>query len=426
MRNNDELMEQGNPAVSSDLSSMLENLRERCEKAGIGFREFLDSDEETQIALNFKCGRELREIEIWDVTELRKLIVQPFENYSYLTGLEAICSYSDGIIEAALQPLGNITPGEMFMRLFGISFREASTANPKLIIQPSVPDGPHMEIGLASELFQSISDVIGEKSLTLKIHGLSIKTHDQAAECLNKLSSSLLFQLELISGVALTPRRKRAPKRLRNHQNEFIELDLKFPAREFDQAPLSLYWYGRSAVGMPLLQYLAFYQVIEFYFPIYSQSEAHRKLKSILRNPTFRGDRDSDIAKLLNAIHVSRSGAFGDERSQLKATLDECVSADELRSFFSSDPERHSFFSTKSKLGLQKLNLTNVDIELRAEVSRRIYDIRCRIVHTKSDPRDTEVELLLPFSKEADQLQLDIELIQFIAQQVLIEGSRPM
>jgi hypothetical protein len=38
---------------------------------------------------------------------------------------------------------------------------------------------------------------------------------------------------------------------------------------------------------MPLLQFLAFYQVIEFYFPTYSQAEAHRKLKAILKDPPF-------------------------------------------------------------------------------------------------------------------------------------------
>lgn len=407
-----------------ELNKVVAEVKERCEKSGIGFRQFKDDDGDMLFSLDFKCGRETREIEIWDQTELRELLEYPFENYSYLTGLEAICSYKDGVIEVALQSIGQITPADMHMRLFGVPFREILTVKPELIISPAEQDGPFMQIGLASPLFQRVSDIIGSRALSLKIYGLSFKTHDSALECLNKLSSSLLFQLELMSNVAFTLRRKRTPRRRQNQNKTFVELDLKFPVAEFDQAPLSLYWYGRSASGMPLLQYLAFYQVIEFYFPIYSQSEAHRKLKSILRNPSFRGDRESDISKLLNAIHVSRSGAFGDERSQLRATLDECVDAEELRLFFSSDTERSNFFSTKSKLGFHKLNLVNVESELRADVSRRIYDIRCKIVHTKSDARDADVELLLPFSREAEQLHLDIELIQFIAQQVLIAGSR--
>jgi len=37
--------------------------------------------------------------------------------------------------------------------------------------------------------------------------------------------------------------------------------------------------------------------------------------------------------------------------------------------------------------------------------------------------RDEEVELLLPFSKEAEQLYFDIELIRYVSSQILIAAS---
>jgi hypothetical protein len=178
---------------------------------------------------------------------------------------------------------------------------------------------------------------------------------------------------------------------------------------------------------MPLLQFLAFYQVIEFYFPIYSQSEAQRKLRAILKDPTFRGDHDTDIARLLAAIHVSRTGAFGDERSQLRATLVECTDSDALRRYFEADSERKEFFLTKAKsLPYHKIPLANPSMDLRHDVADRVYDIRCKIVHTKTDSRDGSVELLLPFSQEAEQLSFDIDLVQHLAQLVLVVGSAPL
>jgi hypothetical protein len=175
---------------------------------------------------------------------------------------------------------------------------------------------------------------------------------------------------------------------------------------------------------MPLLQFLAFYQVIEFYFPTYSRAEAQRKLKSILKDPTFRGDRDADIGRLLSAVTVSRSGAYGDERSQLRATLMECIDPDSLREFLKSDPERLAFYSGKAK-SYHKIPLNNPSADLRGDVTDRIYDIRCRIVHTKNDARDGEIELLLPYSQEAEQLSFDVELVQYLAQQVLIAAGTP-
>jgi hypothetical protein len=175
---------------------------------------------------------------------------------------------------------------------------------------------------------------------------------------------------------------------------------------------------------MPLLQFLAFYQVIEFYFPTYSKAEAQRKLKAILKDPTFRGERDADVGKLLSAIYISRGGAFGDERSQLRATLTECVDPVALREFLESNKDRKQFYLTKGAgQSYHKIPLANPAADLRNEIAERVYDIRCKIVHTKDDSRDGEMKQLLPFSPEAQQLLIDIELIQYIAQQVLIAGS---
>ena len=144
---------------------------------------------------------------------------------------------------------------------------------------------------------------------------------------------------------------------------------------------------------MPLLQFLAFYQVIEFYFPTYYQAEANRKIRAILKDPTFRSDRDADLGRILGAIQLNRSGGFGDERSHLKATLVECVDADGLRQFLEENEERKSFLSSKAKgLTEHKLPIANPGLDLRNDVADRIYDIRCKIVHTKSDSRDGEVE----------------------------------
>jgi hypothetical protein len=175
---------------------------------------------------------------------------------------------------------------------------------------------------------------------------------------------------------------------------------------------------------MPLLQYLAFYQAIEFYFPVYSRSEAQRKLKMILKDPTFRSDRDADIARLLSAIYVSRTGAFGDERSQLRATLMECCDFEELRSFLEAEQSRKEFFLSKSKAQpYHKIPLGGPSVDLRNDVADRVYEIRCKIVHTKTDARDSAFELLLPFSAEAEQLSHDIELVQYLAKRVLISSS---
>lgn len=399
--------------------TFLSDLRARCDSASIKMTE--PGEELTPLAvLEFKCGRDTREVDLWDWGELRKILNVPFEGCKFLAGIEAIYNSDDAYIEVLLSSVSIVSPLVLIKRLFGVDVRDASKAAP-ITVQGS--GGCIAEIGFASPLFMAVCGG-GTRSLTLKLRGVAFKTHDATLEYLNVIAGSLLFQVELIYEVAMIMKRTRVARRLLN-RSERDSIALKFPDREYDQAPLSLYWYARSAGGMPLLQYLAYYQVVEFYFPIYAQSEAHRKLKSILRNPLFRIDRDADISKLLTAIQTGR-GSFGDERSQLKATIDECVDENELRSFLSEDEQRQKFLSAKSKLAANKLSIGSPDSELKVEVSRRVYELRCKIVHTKVDSRDADVELLLPFSKEADQMQYDIELAQYLAQQVLIAGSRSL
>jgi hypothetical protein len=89
--------------------------------------------------------------------------------------------------------------------------------------------------------------------------------------------------------------------------------------------------------------------------------------------------------------------------------------------------ERTGFFSNKQKgLTNHKLPIENVDADLRNDVADLIYDIRCKIVHTKGEGHEGDVKLLLPFSQEADLLFYDIELLQYVARLVLIAASSPL
>lgn len=407
-------------------------LAERCAAANIALEEVAVLDEEPRLRVGMKCGRNTRWLGLWADESINQLLSIPFEKYVYLSDIEAICSYSDGTIEAGIRPLAPaFAPTSLaYRRLFGFDRpNDQFDVEAAKIVVPSTQEGlPHIEISPASEVFTRLSRSPSRLRITLKLTCCHVTTHDSALALLNKAAGSVLFQLDLLTDISMGLEKERrrfaVGRRPRKRPNQATEL--QYPKTQFENAPLSLYWYGRSAAGMPLLQFLAFYQVIEFYFPIYSQSEAQRKLKSILKDPTFRGDRDTDIARLLAAIHVSRSGAFGDERSQLRATLMECSDSDNLRQFMEADAERKDFFLNKAKSSsYHKIPLANPSVDLRNDVADRIYDIRCKIVHTKTDSRDGDVELLLPFSPEAEQLSFDIELVQHLAQLVLVAGSTP-
>lgn len=67
------------------------------------------------------------------------------------------------------------------------------------------------------------------------------------------------------------------------------------------------------------------------------------------------------------------------------------------------------------------INRSDTSSELRVQAARRIYGLRCRVVHaTEGEAGD---ELLLPFSPEAHQLARDIELVSFVANKALLSTA---
>lgn len=401
------------------MSAEIDELKSRCSAVNLELKPGVAMPGETpSFRLGMQCARDMRWLYITADNNLKKLLAIRFEKYVFLSGFEAICSYSDKTIEAAVRPLDAgfrpiIAGGGRYSE--GLHF----------VLEPTQAGFPHLEISRASECFSTlVRPRMMPRVLTLKVSGCEISNHDHALALLRKSADSPFFQIDLLSDTALGLVRQRRRTLRRPRKESDLTSDLQYPRTEYDDAPITLYWYGRSAAGMPLLQFLAFYQVIEFYFPTYSRAEAQRKLRAILKDPTFRGDRDADIGRLLSAISASQSGAYGDERSQLRATILECIDQDSLREFLTCEPDRSEFYSGKAKT-YHKLPIGNPSADLRSDVAERIYDIRCHIVHTKNDSHDREIELLLPFTREAEQLSFDIELAQYLAQQVLIAAATP-
>lgn len=202
--------------------------------------------------------------------------------------------------------------------------------------------------------------------------------------------------------------------------------ELVFPTSEFDREPMSLYWYGRGAQGLPLLEFFAYYQVLEFYFDHYVDAEGRRKISGVLKDPSFEAHNDRHIARVLRAAGRG-SNSRRNERDQLLTTIRGCADAQAVRSFVGEDDERKAFFAKRdAKLTDKVISTSASDNELLQQVADRIYDLRCKIVHTKEGGQGDGVELLLPHSPEADRLHRDIDLLRLIARQALVAASRPI
>jgi hypothetical protein len=377
------------------------------------------------INLEFRNGRITRAVDIVTEEAADALLEFPLEEIVFLGEYSAICSYTHGWIEAAVRAHGTGGARNFIARrsIFGVGSSRSSE-------QPA-----EIEIsgfgGLALKLTEKRGCLYWldyGAPIYLRIEGIGITEHDKAMNLLEDLSNSLFMQIDFRFDSPLTLGKGRVPLRRFSRSRGKLDEDnqLVYPRFSYERNPSSLYWYARSAFSMPLLQFLAFYQCIEFYFPRFSRQETIAKIKNVLKDPGFDATRDSSINTILNATLGGRHGSFVEERKQLGATLKLCVDAAELRDFLNETEERKRYYGKDySKISDKKITLSD-DAGVVDQTAERIYDIRCKVVHTKNLEGGEGDEMILPFSKEADLLMDDVELIKFLARKVLIASSSPL
>ena len=78
---------------------------------------------------------------------------------------------------------------------------------------------------------------------------------------------------------------------------------------------------------MPVLQFLTFYQVLEFYFYRYLRRNAEQGITNLLEEEPFDKLPEADKLRLLEAIRLRYEGkkVGVNERDMLKTTIKECV-----------------------------------------------------------------------------------------------------
>jgi hypothetical protein len=412
--------------------TLISHLVGRCQKAGIEHKLDVSEDGTYHLSILIPCGREKREVSImWpeDATEFSHI---EFEKHRFVQGYEAICSYEYGTIEAYIRPLRGFSRDSLFSVLLGVPRHEVRKMNQEESVFQVKGDVGGKEINIAigapTGTIEALTQRELEEELTIKISGISMSTNQEASDILQKLSNSLFFEIRNARGIPImleayhhTPLTALALVLAEAHNHVS---DVGFPRYQYDLDPMRLYWYATGASQMPLVQFLAFYQVLEFYFPIYSQQEVHRQVKNILKEPAFDPNHDPHIAKVISAVTSGIGKGHGEERGQLLMTIKACVQDDELREIVARIGLEEYYSTEAKKLSKCNANLENKKLDLREQFAERIYDIRCRIVHTKYTQLDEEQ--ILPFSKEEALLRTEIPIIEFIARKSIVAASEKL
>jgi hypothetical protein len=265
----------------------------------------------------------------------------------------------------------------------------------------------------------------GGLDAALVIEGVRAGSHQEPARLLAELATSFFVDLSISFDVSFALKTHRDRNSEGRDDRPVINAHPRFPVNHYNLDAASLYLYARSFTvsQSATLQYLAFYQVIEFFAPVHARGELVTRLRTAIKDPTFNPSDDTALGRVVAMLSGGRNALS--DREQVIATVRACVEEDELSAWLDARPIAAKALADKQRMsGIRLIQLRDKSASLVAQAAERIYDLRCRIVHAKED--GGYVEPLRMFDPVGQELLLpDIDLVRFLAERVLITSSRP-
>ncbi len=247
----------------------------------------------------------------------------------------------------------------------------------------------------------------------IRIGGLELGSQKDARRELERIGNAAFLELDL---------RLDVPARLRTHYpwsvsfSNFQESPLRPLRSTPEPVPASLYLHARLSKQDPTARFLLFYQVLEYFFPSTSRAAAAARAHLALAGAV----PEASVRLVVDELFKKRG--VGSELEQFQQTLESVVSVSELRSFIKREL---SFFYKDPAPPLVPCRVRTEESigKLHSQVAKRLYKIRCRIVHKKEE-RDEDV--LLPFADEVARLGPDLELLEFLARRAIVNTATPL
>ena len=302
-------------------------------------------------------------------------------------------------------------------------------------------DSIKVSLGYASKAFAFLSlyktgrrmlGLEGDRSryrVTFLIEGISCKKEEDARKILEKVSNSLFYQFDILvnHAICLAPRRESYDERIKRRKDNVRDASTKLELKldyEYDEIPMSLYWFAKSSNHSFIFKYFALYQALEYYYPIYGELNVKNRIQNLVKDPAFDVTKDSDVLRLLNIMKTGGTSGYGDEREQLAVTLRNITTGEDIISYLEDHVHLMEYYkgTKQGKLSGTKLRVADPS-GIMADVVHRIYDIRCRIVHNKASESENKI---MPMTEEAGYLAHEVELLQFIVRKAIIANSRPL
>jgi len=260
---------------------------------------------------------------------------------------------------------------------------------------------------------------------TIRVSNIGASSVEEALEISTQVIEGCLFELSYLKGIGMGLSEGwsfRLPRvRQFRYQDLVRENELPLPSVTFNSDIVRFYQRGVSTRD-PVIQFLSFYQVLEYFFLSVSDERLYEKLSHRLNDPRF-APRPRHLDRIIQDIHEHKR--VSDETEMLKLVLEKYVESDGLIGFigaYESHLDEKYYTKRRQLFGKDVPEVKLQEGHLHGNIAKRIKVIRNAIVH--SSDRYERHERYVPFGAHSEKIiSREVPLMQYLAERVIISSA---
>lgn len=261
------------------------------------------------------------------------------------------------------------------------------------------------------------------RPLTIQVANLEGETAADIVPESTHLIESCLFEVAYLKDVALWLRQEWFPRRPRfqdfGRDRSDPDHRPKVPEHTYNPDLIRFFQLGVST-DVPELQFLAYYQVLEYFFVTVSDDVLYQKLRNRIQEPGFIPDPQRLDRVVQDVLGHTREA---DETKMLRNVLDRFVPEDDVINFIQDyeDYVRQPHYTARRTLFGEAVEVPLKSGHVHGNVAKTIKSVRNALVH--SSDRHERNPRHVPFSDTGAIVAAEIPLIRFLAERVLISTA---
>lgn len=202
---------------------------------------------------------------------------------------------------------------------------------------------------------------------------------------------------------------------------ESTESDSAIPRFSYEKNVVSYYMVARSS-PFPSQSFLAYYNVLEYYFLKVAEDALHHQLRALIGKPTFTANTDG-IDRLISLVRKQNNQ--DNETEMLRKVLQRFVDENDFINYVKAVETEYgnSLYTKRRQVFGEQMNISLTEGHALSNAANVLKQVRNAIVH--SSDRYKREECHIPLSDTENMIEEFIPIVRFFAEQVIFGTSYP-